>query len=181
MSFVEGFADDYAAQPRAVERLDVGHRGDAAAHGDFHPGELSLQPSVEFRRGAAQHPVAGDVGADDLREPLRCEAGDKLLRRHLGSLRPSLYGHRAVADVGAQDQLPAAEFCEPFGERFRFAHGDAAADGAAGACVEYAAQCPAAFDSAAVLYFERGFRRHAFQHGEVAGLRRLGAVEVDHV
>jgi len=35
--------------------------------------------------------------------------------------------------------------------------------------------------SAAVLYFERGFRRHAFQHGEVAGLRRLGAVEVDHV
>lgn len=144
-------------------------------------GELPLQPSVEFRRGAAQHPVAGDVGADDLREPLRCESGDKLLRRHLGSLRPSLYGHRAVADVGAQDQLPAAEFGEPFGERFRFAHGDAAADGAAGACAEYAAQCPAAFDSAAVLYFERGFRRHAFQHGEVAGLRRLGAVEVDHV
>ena len=112
-SFVESFADDYAAQPRAVERLDVGHRGDAAAHGDFHPGELPLQPSVEFRRGAAQHPVAGDVGADDLREPLRCESGDKLLRRHLGSLRPSLYGHRAVADVGAQDQLPAAEFGEP--------------------------------------------------------------------
>ena len=70
---------------------------------------------------------------------------------------------------------------EPSGEKLRPAYGDASADGAACARVEYAAERLGAFDAAAVLHFERGFRRYAFQHGEVAGLCGLGAVEIDHV
>ncbi len=140
-----------------------------------------MQPGVEGSRRAAQHAVAGDVGADDLRELLREETFDQFGRREGRTFQPALDGHRAVADVGPEDQPFGAELREPLGEAFGFADGEAAADGAVGPGVEDAAQGLAALDAAAVLHFESRPRRHALQHREVAGLGSLGAVEVDHV
>ena len=87
----------------------------------------------------------------------------------------------AVADVGPEDQPPGVELREPCGEKVGPADGDAAADGAARSGVEDAVQGLAVLDASAVLHFERGPRGDAFQHGEVARLRGLRAVEVDHV
>ncbi len=178
--FVEGFADDDAPQARrSSSPMSFPCRGDAAADGDLHPRNCPLTQRRIPPRGR-KHPVAGDVGADDLCEPLRCEAAISFC-----AVISDCSVHPCTATAPSRMSAPRISFPPNSASHSAKRSGSRTARLPQMARPALASKTLrsglAALDSAAVLHFERGFRRHAFQHGEVAGLRRLGAVEIDHV
>ena len=152
---------------------DVVHPRDAAADGDLHRREAALQLGVEGRRGAAQHAVARNVGADDLCKSLRKEALDQFGSRERRAFQPAPGWPPRRRGYRPEDQPFGPELRKPFGEAFRFADSEAAADGAAGPGVEDAAQRLAALDAAAVLHFEPRPRRTCSSTARLRGSEAL--------